>query len=49
MGDGLAVSILRQASEQYRMDPSGTLICFSQVAQYCRKLADMALSSSTPS
>lgn len=44
-----SVSFLRQLSEQYRTELQGTMICFSQVVQYCRKLVAIRSSSSKSS
>jgi hypothetical protein len=39
---GLQESLRRQASLQYRIELLGVRICFSHMAQYCKKLTAMS-------
>lgn len=44
---GLQESLRRQLSLQYRTELLGTVICFSHMAQYCKKLVAISNCSSS--
>jgi hypothetical protein len=48
-GMAFSLSLFRQLSEQYSTELLGTIICFSQVVQYCKKLVAIESSSSKSS